>query len=202
MTRRRRDDVIILLTGIVSSVICVGGYTLLTSGVDADILSGLLLMIFGVALFCGVAFGYYRTPRPKGGRTNYPAPTPGQIRAVTGSLPKNKPAGEKVVSIAASLSAASPSSPTAEPLPPPPGPASNADEGALEAAITPTEHKADVAQSDGEANELAAAHELIKVYTQLLNKVKEPSKQKTLKRWIAQQEDLVKAHQAAEAKRA
>jgi hypothetical protein len=44
-------------------------------------------------------------------------------------------------------------------------------------------------------DEVAAARNLIRVYNQLLTELKDPSKQRTLKRWLVQQEDIIKAHE-------
>jgi hypothetical protein len=44
-------------------------------------------------------------------------------------------------------------------------------------------------------DEVAAARNLIRIYNQLITELKDPSKQRTLKRWLVQQEDIIKAHE-------
>ena len=155
------EDALIVATGVASSVLCIIGYDMATSAGDSDSLSGVLLMLLGAALFCGVAYALYAHPRPHRR----------EISPLARRLEELKPAR--------------PAEP-AKHSPEPQLPHANPAERKAQATITAI---------DPVPDEVSAARNLIRVYNQLLTQLRDPSKQRTLKRWLAQQEDIIKAHE-------
>jgi hypothetical protein len=206
---KRLEDAIIFVTGIVSSIICIVGYNL---AADDELLNGALLLFVGAGLFCGVAYGFYGNPRPKRGFGSQFASKPRELKPI-GAQPLGKEAVEERAKAADDARPGGapvlvPSSSGQPQTAPPPSEKAvpNAEPAAVEPGSAgpqsvPAARKA-VASMTAKDDEVTAANNLIAVYTELLTKIDDPSKQRTLKRWISQQEDIVKAHKSTTAKRA
>jgi hypothetical protein len=215
------ENAIIFVTGVASSVLCITGYDLMTSTTNDDALNGLLLLFIGAVLFCGVAYGFYGTTKPERKFSYHAARRAGDIKPAVGahsvkeiSVATNQtgdpnPAislsGQPAVAVMRlGLQSLDRRVGVRRGIPhadhPRVEPVSVLVEGAGQkrADRAPAQESALVAGkvdagAIAENDEVSAANDLIKVYTQLLIKVKAPSKRKTLKRWIAQQEEIVKA---------
>jgi hypothetical protein len=220
------ENAVIFVTGVASSVLCITGYDLVTSTTNDDALNGLLLLIVGAVLFCGVAYGFYGTTKPerkfsyhaaRRAREMTPAIAALPVKDISeatnhtgnpspASSPSPSPSGQPAVAVMRvglhppdNSSAVRRSIPHRDQLRVEPGSvgversAHDHADHALAHERIPIAGKMD-ASALAEHDEVSAANDLIKVYTQLLIKLKDPSKQRTLKRWIAQQEEIVKAH--------
>lgn len=168
--RKNVEDAIIVATGVVSSILCIVGYNL---AADEDLLNGALLLLFGFGLFIGVAY-FYGTSGSKRRLIVQTAHALREIRAASPEPSAKQRLEEKTTRPDSSDSASAPSAVPNESI--------------------PVERKTVTGTAEPENDdELATARHLVALYSQLLTEVKDPGKQKTLKRWIVQQEEIIKA---------
>lgn len=212
------EDAIIFVTGIASSIICIVGYNVAS---DEDLLNGSLLLFLGVGLFCGVAYAVYGHPRPTRKSANLPASKLREVKPLSAEALSKGKTEDRTAGIDRPRPAATPhlvpsSAPSVsenEPRKPEPGtqhPSVEVGQAAEPTSVepdssgpqsVPAARKA-VASMTAQDDEVTAANNLLQVYTELLTKLTDPAKQRTLKRWIAQQEEIIKTNKSTPAKRA